>query len=189
MTHDGVFMIGGNNSSTAKPLFDSVSGPASYASMEDTGNFVVYNSDLNVIWQSFSYLSDTILQGQTLKSGESLRPNTGSTYQLIMQKYGNLELLKDHQDIKSYYYGILTIRWESAEGGDIVFNLDSTGRMYLVDKDGIVIKNLTKGKNLQNERSTDIIYRATLESDGYLRLYGEKTRSDESGKSTVYCVT
>ncbi|KAF5194022.1 hypothetical protein FRX31_016392 [Thalictrum thalictroides] len=131
--------------------------------------------------QSSSYLTDTILQGQTLKSGESLVPNTGnSNYRLVMQTDGNLELIDDEDEYYLFRRRTSIIRWESEtgkKGGGIVINLDSTGCMYLVDKDGIVIKNLTKEEK-QNQRSTatDIIYRATLESDGFFRLYGENIR-------------
>ncbi|KAI7997284.1 G-type lectin S-receptor-like serine/threonine-protein kinase LECRK1 [Camellia lanceoleosa] len=43
--------------------------PASYASMLDSGNFVLYNSDHNIIWQSIDHPTDTILSDQILLAG------------------------------------------------------------------------------------------------------------------------
>ncbi|KAF5201654.1 G-type lectin S-receptor-like serine/threonine-protein kinase LECRK1 [Thalictrum thalictroides] len=199
LSHDGVFTIhqlAADSTTTTKPLFNHTLGPATYALMQDTGNFVVYNSDSNIVWQSFDYPSDTILQGQTLKPDDRLVVQiTGQ--KLIMQKYGNLELIEKVQHRhctgntiimqkygpkfigKCRYYLSEDITWQSKtrkEGGGIVLNLDSTGHMYLVDKAGIVIKNLTKVKK-QNKASNGsletTIHRATLESDGVFRLYAE----------------
>ncbi|KAF5208050.1 G-type lectin S-receptor-like serine/threonine-protein kinase [Thalictrum thalictroides] len=183
LSHDGVFTIHqlAADSTTSKPLFNHTLGPAAYALMQDTGNFVVYNSDSNIVWQSFDHPSDTILQGQTLKPDESLVvPITG--HKLIMQKYGNLELIE-----QGYEFNLPTpceyIIWQSKtrkEGGGIVLNLDSTGHMYLVDKDGIVIKKLTEDKKQHKGSNGGLeitIHRATLESDGVFRLYAERIGS------------
>ncbi|PIA30077.1 hypothetical protein AQUCO_05700055v1 [Aquilegia coerulea] len=171
----GVFIIQLSPDFTTKPLFTQTLGPATYAVMEDTGNFVAYNSDSNVMWQSFDYPTDTILPGQTLQSGESLVvPNIDdSRWRISWQS-------RTHKD-----------------GDGIVLNLDSTGHMYLVDQDGTVIKKLTKDKkqkeNIGGLETT--IYRATLESDGVFRLYeeriGQPTHDDHSVNSVVlwasYC--
>ncbi|KAF5199157.1 G-type lectin S-receptor-like serine/threonine-protein kinase LECRK1 [Thalictrum thalictroides] len=190
LSQDGVFTIQLADSTT-KPLFNYTLGPAAYALMQDTGNFVVYNSDSNIVWQSFDHPTDTLLQGQTLKPDERLVvPNTDQ--KLIMQKYGNLELIEirehytDDELIMGMYvqgkpYLSEDIKWQSKtrrEGGGVVLNLDSTGHMNLVDKAGIVIKKLTKGDKKHNKGSNGnletTIHRATLESDGVFRLYAER---------------
>jgi hypothetical protein len=47
------------------------SGSAS-ASMLNSGNFVIYNSDQGIIWQSFAYPTDTLLPSQRLVAGQEL---------------------------------------------------------------------------------------------------------------------
>ncbi|WOH08707.1 hypothetical protein DCAR_0728154 [Daucus carota subsp. sativus] len=44
----------------------------SYVSMLDTGNFVLYNSDQKIIWQSFDHPTEAILPGQNLSNGQEL---------------------------------------------------------------------------------------------------------------------
>jgi hypothetical protein len=39
------------------------------ASMLNSGNFVIYNSDREIIWQSFDHPTDTLLPGQRLLAG------------------------------------------------------------------------------------------------------------------------
>ncbi|KAI7997535.1 G-type lectin S-receptor-like serine/threonine-protein kinase LECRK1 [Camellia lanceoleosa] len=46
--------------------------PASYASMLDSGNFVLYNYVHNIIWQSFDHPTGTILSSQILLAGQDL---------------------------------------------------------------------------------------------------------------------
>jgi hypothetical protein len=45
------------------------SGSAS-ASMLNSGNFVIYNSDKGIIWQSFDHPTDTLLPSQRLVAGD-----------------------------------------------------------------------------------------------------------------------
>ncbi|KAF5178692.1 G-type lectin S-receptor-like serine/threonine-protein kinase LECRK1 [Thalictrum thalictroides] len=167
---------------TVKPLFNHILGTAaSYGLMKDDGNFVVYNSELNIMWQSFDHPTDTILPGQTLKPGKSLVVN--DRYELIMQKNGNLEIIDD-------YLVEWKIRWESKtrskENCGTVLNLDTTGRMYLDNQfDGIVIKNLTRGESRRiNDTTISMIYRAKLESNGVLRLYVESIKKKLSDTDT-----
>lgn len=64
-----------------QPIFDSVWQPTSYAAMHDNGNFILYSSDSQIIWQSFDHPTDTIVSGQTLKS-DNVLVSVNSRYQL-----------------------------------------------------------------------------------------------------------
>ena len=57
--------------------------------MLDSGNFVVYNKNQSVIWQSFDHPTDTILGGQNLSRGQHLISAKGH-FILNMQTDGNL---------------------------------------------------------------------------------------------------
>ncbi|KAL8461162.1 hypothetical protein ACS0TY_032586 [Phlomoides rotata] len=64
--------------------------------MLDNGNFVLYNSESSIIWQSFDYPTDTLLQGQRLRPGSGLFSNESETdhskgiFTLPMQTDDNL---------------------------------------------------------------------------------------------------
>ncbi|KAI7981327.1 G-type lectin S-receptor-like serine/threonine-protein kinase LECRK1 [Camellia lanceoleosa] len=74
----------------------NVTQPASYASMLDSGNFVLYNYVHNIIWQSFDHPTDTILPSQILLVGQELISRASETdystgiFSLSMQQDGNL---------------------------------------------------------------------------------------------------
>ncbi|KAG5575173.1 hypothetical protein H5410_055307 [Solanum commersonii] len=62
LTNDGrlIVQVGGQ-----EITFVNLSGQViASASMMDTGNFVLYDSDRNVIWQSFDNPTNTLLPGQ-----------------------------------------------------------------------------------------------------------------------------
>ncbi|KAK4850823.1 hypothetical protein QYF36_010067 [Acer negundo] len=84
---------------------------ASYASMLDTGNFVIYNSDGDILWQSFKYPTDTLLPTQTLLAGMELFSSVSETdqstgfFHLKMQSDGNLvQYPKNTPDTAPYSY-------------------------------------------------------------------------------------
>lgn len=70
--------------------------PASSASMLNTGDFVLYNSNSTIIWETFDVPTDTILAGQRLLARNDLvssisKANHASgKFRLSMQKDGNL---------------------------------------------------------------------------------------------------
>ena len=45
---------------------------ATSVAMLDSGNFVLYGNDSNVIWESFDFPTDTILWGQNLYGEDNL---------------------------------------------------------------------------------------------------------------------
>ncbi|KAI6691934.1 hypothetical protein NL676_019644 [Syzygium grande] len=76
-------------------------GTTASASMLDSGNFVLYDSNQDIIWQSFDTPTDTILGGQTLSADQKLHssasvtdPSTG-LFLAIMQSDGVLALYPD----------------------------------------------------------------------------------------------
>ncbi|KAI3981322.1 hypothetical protein MKX01_004586, partial [Papaver californicum] len=46
-----------------KPLVPDIQEPVSYAEMRDDGNFVLYGSESQIVWESFDDPTDTILGG------------------------------------------------------------------------------------------------------------------------------
>ncbi|KAK0601144.1 hypothetical protein LWI29_021616 [Acer saccharum] len=156
---------------------------ASYASMLDTGNFVLYNYDGDILWQSFKYPTDTLLPTQTLSAGMELFSSVSETdqstgfFRLKMQSDGNLvQYPKNTPDTAPYsYFSSFTDR----TGDKVTLNLDVDGSLYLLNANSFKLKNLTSG--VYKTRGT--IFMMRIDSDGLFRLYSH--RADNSNRWSV----
>ncbi|KAH1038246.1 hypothetical protein J1N35_039989 [Gossypium stocksii] len=154
------------------------------ASMLDTGNFVVFNSDEDIIWQSFQYPTTSILQGQRLSAGMELFSSVSETdqstglFRLKMQHDGNLvQYPVDTPDTAPYSY------WSSftdGKGDSVSLNLDNDGHLYMLNSTGFNIKDLTTGGYDDTNKT---IYLMKIDSDGIFRLYSY--RLDRNGNRSV----
>ncbi|XP_041005733.1 G-type lectin S-receptor-like serine/threonine-protein kinase LECRK1 [Juglans microcarpa x Juglans regia] len=151
---------------------------AAAASMLDSGNFVLYNSDNSKIWQSFDKPTDTFLPGQKLTTDEvmfssySAANQSTGIFRLIMQQDGWLAMypVGTPFTIEYGYWGAGV----SGEGTDVTLNFDADGRLYLLNGTGISIVNITTGNPTKG-----VIYRLTLDPDGILRQYSHNM--DQNG--------
>ncbi|XP_052184489.1 G-type lectin S-receptor-like serine/threonine-protein kinase LECRK3 [Diospyros lotus] len=151
------------------PIDDAWQNIAS-ASILDTGNFVLYNSDMEIVWQSFGHPTDTILPGQTLSANQELVSAASETdhasgiFRLKMQSDGHLvQYPVNTPDTAPFAY------WASGTygtGDQVTLNLDNSGRLYLFNS-SIVLRNITKGEPSRE----DTIFMMRLDSDGIFRVY------------------
>ena len=152
----------------------------SYAAMHDSGNFVLYDTNNEPLWQSFENPTDTILGGQTLYAGRqlssSLNKSDHSTgqFDLRMQEDGNLVLypVTSADTTPDAYWSSGTYNLEDVNKNQL--NLDFNGTLILIresTKEAVrtVYSNFYGGINANNNNNT--IYRATLDVDGIFRLY------------------
>ncbi|XP_059307896.1 G-type lectin S-receptor-like serine/threonine-protein kinase LECRK3 [Lycium ferocissimum] len=151
------------------------------ASMLDTGNFVLYNSDHNIIWQSFDNPTNTLLPGQHMSAGQELFSSASKAddsfgiFRLKMQHDGNLVQYPVHTsepDSGPYSY------WNTATfrvGENVTLNLDDDGHLYLLNST-ISLRNLTKGY----PRKRTIIYLMKIDADGILRVYSHSLNQQNS---------
>ncbi|KAK9282007.1 hypothetical protein L1049_004918 [Liquidambar formosana] len=154
---------------------------ASYASMLDSGNFVLYSSDQEIIWQSFEHPTDTLLPGQRLSTEAKLISSVSETdhstgmFCLRMQSDGNLV-----QYPVEYPYGKEYAYWSSNTYGhfSVTLNLDDDGHLYFLDGTGSNIKNLTDGYPMEKT-----IYLMRIDPDGIFRLYSHSL--DENSKWSI----
>ncbi|KAK4756425.1 hypothetical protein SAY87_006552 [Trapa incisa] len=141
------------------------------ASMLDSGNFVLYNSQQNITWQSFDRPTDTILEGQHLSAGQELYsgasdtdPSTG-IFRIKMQDDGNLVMYPiNTPDTGTYAY------WASntaGQGSTVTLNLADNGLLYLMNGTGQYLTNITN----EGHAVSNILYRARFDPDGIFRLY------------------
>ncbi|XP_019177256.1 PREDICTED: G-type lectin S-receptor-like serine/threonine-protein kinase LECRK2 [Ipomoea nil] len=147
------------------------------ASMLDSGNFVVYNQDSDIIWESFRVPTDTILGGQNLSIGGELVPGISSTnhssgrFRLEMQIDGNLVAYPMNlgQAVDAYWAS------QTCCNGKMHLVLNTDGSMLVVHDSGA---SLTRELHKSSVPNNDTIYRATIDYDGNFRLYSHSFSSD-----------
>ncbi|TXG46439.1 hypothetical protein EZV62_014921 [Acer yangbiense] len=157
---------------------------ASYASMLDKGNFVLYNSDGGIIWQSFTHPTFTLLPTQILPAPNDLSSSLFETDQstgiffLRMQRDRNLVLYPIGNPVPEYSY------WQSETydmGDKGSLNLDLDGRLYILNATGFTSKNLTS--RVFRRRGT--IFMLKIDWDGLLRLYSHDLSN--SSRWSILC--
>ncbi|KAJ6697448.1 hypothetical protein OIU85_003788 [Salix viminalis] len=166
-----------NNGAGEEKLIANIERSASNARMFDSGNLVLYNEHSDVIWESFSFPTDTILGGQNLSEGGELISSASTTnsstgrFHLKMQIDGNLvSYPMDTIDTSVDAY------WNTATFDSSVTNLylNYTGGLLILSNDS----NITVFSSDSKSGSSAIIYRATLEYDGIFRLYSHNFDSN-----------
>ncbi|KAG7942997.1 hypothetical protein I3843_15G016400 [Carya illinoinensis] len=175
LTNDGRFVL--QDEQGQQIALTNAQQPASSASMLDTGNFVLYNSNLT-IWETFDAPTDTILPGQPLLAGNELASSISETnhatgnFRLTMQRDGNLVQYPSYIPRKSQYAywstGTYTV------GDNVSLNLNRNGRLFLLNSTGFNIGDLNKPGNPPSYQS-----RLTLDFDGILRLYSHSLSQDD----------
>ncbi|XP_028803725.1 G-type lectin S-receptor-like serine/threonine-protein kinase LECRK3 [Neltuma alba] len=173
-----------------KVIAHSNKGNVSSASMLDSGNFVLQNESLHILWQSFDYPTDTMLGGQKLHSGSQLVSSSSDTnqssgrFQLSMQADGNLVLYPRYSGRTAY-----DAYWAS----DTTYH-GTSFKYYLflnnTDPQPLCIVNASSSNSEilwwrgdSSFKGNKTIYRATIHSDGVLRLYAHFDNAD--GKHQV----
>ncbi|KAJ0096530.1 hypothetical protein Patl1_27814 [Pistacia atlantica] len=131
-----------------------VSKPAARASILDSGNFILYNSDEKIIWQSFVHPTDTLLPGQRLLARQQMYPTV-------------------NPDGGKHAY------WLSHTAGrddNVSLNLAVDGHLYLLNSTDFNIKNLTPG----GYSTEETIYLMKIDIDGIFRLYSYKLNQNNN---------
>ncbi|BAT76355.1 hypothetical protein VIGAN_01434200 [Vigna angularis var. angularis] len=164
-----------------KVIAPNFSAKAASASVLDSGNFVLYNTKNDIIWQSFDYPTDTLLGGQSLPNGHQLVCNSSQNdhssgrFRLKMQDDGNLVLYPvDTTDAGTEAYWASNTRSALNRVEEYQNPLDKNGTLRILNEssDGRtkVILSVISNSSLANDGNR-IIYRATLNYDGIFRLY------------------
>ncbi|XP_062097019.1 G-type lectin S-receptor-like serine/threonine-protein kinase LECRK3 [Humulus lupulus] len=153
---------------------ENIGDPAqsgSSASMMDTGNFVVYDSDGNMIWQSFNHPTDTILPSQRLLADSELissaseYDHSSGIFRLKMQTDGNLvQYPVNTPDSAPYAYYATGTSWA---GQNVTLVFDSDVSIYLINSTSVNFQNVTDRSHYRK----DAIFLMRIDSDGIFRLY------------------
>ncbi|CAL5033535.1 unnamed protein product [Urochloa decumbens] len=142
-------------------------GVAAYASMLDTGNFVLVAADGTTKWGTFKDPADTILPTQVLTPGMTLHSR------IIATDYSNGRFILNIQTDGVFLYpvavpsGFQYDSYWSTVGNTTRVVFDSTGRIYITLDNGTQT-NVTLGAI---GSMADYYNRATLDPDGVFRQY------------------
>nr|POF25065.1 g-type lectin s-receptor-like serine/threonine-protein kinase lecrk3 [Quercus suber] len=159
--------------------------PATSASMLDSGNFVLYNSNKYIIWQSFNNPTNTILQGQCLLAGTRLCSSVSKSdqstgiFQLVMQMDGNLVQYPYSYELKAE-----RAYWASGTNGlgsNVSLCLADDGHLYLLNSTGTILLNLTQGGPAK-----DTVYLMRIDADGIFRLYSLELDKNGTGLFIIW---
>uniref|UniRef100_A0ACD5YAP2 Uncharacterized protein n=1 Tax=Avena sativa TaxID=4498 RepID=A0ACD5YAP2_AVESA len=143
-----------------------------YATMLDTGDFMLVGADGTPTWETFDAPADTILPTQVLPLGQDMVARSrliatdysDGRFILAVQSGGNLVMYPTAENSTFPY----TAYWTSntdGNGSKLVFN--ETGRVYFALKNGTQM-NITSA---EGNSMVDFFQRATLDPDGVLRQY------------------
>ncbi|KAK2411649.1 G-type lectin S-receptor serine/threonine-protein kinase LECRK1 [Trifolium repens] len=189
---------------------DSDSKSVYMASMQDSGNFVLYDEHSNVIWQSFDDPTDTILGGKNLTEGDylvsSMSKSDHSTGRFLLgvQKDGNIVAypfhsfrgLEDaywdsntsyrinHQQLSLSIQGVLCLNVGETAGSTVSSNCSHRDDdPYCVSSRRVCFNNRNEPRKKSHNNTTSI-YRATLEIDGNFRLYEHQFNFEGNNTAT-----
>ncbi|KAJ6677813.1 G-TYPE LECTIN S-RECEPTOR-LIKE SERINE/THREONINE-PROTEIN KINASE LECRK3 [Salix viminalis] len=142
---------------TAVQLIAQTNQKAQVAAMHDSGNFLLYGSNMEVVWATFRFPTNTLLVTQELGpdkilySSKSDTDDSAGDFKLWMQIDGNLVAYqsKSLQVVKYSYWSSQSK--SNTRGVSLTFAADS--RLYLVNSTGFSIRNLTGAINREDRCS------------------------------------
>ncbi|KAI9215560.1 hypothetical protein POPTR_T085150v4 [Populus trichocarpa] len=159
-----------------------------YATMLDSGNFVVASQAGANLWQSFDEPTDTLLPTQNLNLGAQLiapylenKNYSEGRYKFILQADGNLILYTTHYPLTTSNFAYWSTQDSIGSGYRVVFN--QSGYMYLVAQNGTMLNSVfSNSVSMQ-----DFYLRATIDYDGVFRQYAyPKTTSSSRSRAMAW---
>ncbi|KAJ8459926.1 hypothetical protein OPV22_032852 [Ensete ventricosum] len=177
LTTDGQLLL---KDPTGSSLWDPGVSNAAYATMLDTGNFILAGANGSPRWQSFLDPADTMLPSQVLEQDTTLLSRLTDTdysegrFKLSMQNDGNLVLYMVAVP-SSFQYDAYWSSDSVGNGTRLIFN--QSGRVYLALKDNTNI-SITSAEMSSLE---NFYQRATLDFDGVIRQYIHRKNGSGNG--------
>ncbi|TVU07279.1 hypothetical protein EJB05_47328, partial [Eragrostis curvula] len=154
---------------------------AAYASLLDTGNFVLAAADGSTKWGTFDSPADPILPTQVLTPGMKLRSR------IIPTDYSDGRFLLNIETDRVVLYpvaspsGYINSAYWSIDGNITNLVFDSAGMIYVAMNNGIQIK-------MTSAAMASSYYRATLDTDGVFRQYSYLKVSSQWSPASQWAV-
>ncbi|XP_030923318.1 G-type lectin S-receptor-like serine/threonine-protein kinase LECRK2 [Quercus lobata] len=183
ITDRGLVLTGPQNDE----LWTTNSTGTFFGFMNNTGNFVLEDSNYNKLWESFKNPSDTMLPAQIMERGGVLSSRQSETnfskgrFQLQLGDNGNLVLqtinLPTDNPNEAYYESQTTAgdNGTLSPGKELVFN--ESGYMYIMKDDNQRVAL----RPARVESTADFYFRATLNFDGVFTQCSHPRTSNASG--------
>ncbi|KAK7405900.1 hypothetical protein VNO78_07512 [Psophocarpus tetragonolobus] len=177
-TSAGQLVVAYPNGTIAHTIYSGGNGgAATSAHMQDDGNFVMKDSNLRPVWESFNSPANTILPGQTLQNtqiiyskGKGDSDYSLGNHMLQMQRDGNLLLKASQWSDPAYWYtSTLT------PNVSLVFNA-TTALMFLVSGTRNIY-SLNKNTPIPVK---GYYHRATIDESGNFNQYAYHKRNGTS---------
>lgn len=171
-----------NSQSGTSKLISPVSGTVSFAMMNDTGNFMLVDSNSKLLWESFKQPTNTLLPTQKMEISDFLSsyklPHSYSLGKFQFQLFKGNAVLNIRNLPTTYTYEPYKTVARASDGYQIVFDKD--GFLYMMQRDG----NRVNISEPEGAYPIDThYYKLTLNFDGVLTVsYYPKnpTTSNES---------
>ncbi|KAI9128781.1 hypothetical protein K1719_000264 [Acacia pycnantha] len=190
LTSNGWFQLVDPNGKQIWNASSSRTGVVAYATILDSGNFVLRGQDSQNLWQSFEQPTDTILPGQTLNQPARLVARYLATnysrgrFQFNLQNDGNLVLYTTFfptDFVNSAYWSPQT----SGTDFSLIFNL--SGSIILRADNGTIISTISSNTLYSTQ---NFYQRAVLDYDGVFRHYiYPKNSGSSTGSWSTFSVT
>ncbi|XP_071719078.1 G-type lectin S-receptor-like serine/threonine-protein kinase LECRK3 [Rutidosis leptorrhynchoides] len=156
-----------------------------YGFMNDTGNFVLVGNGSRKIWESFSFMGDTILPTQVMARGGVINSRKSETnftrgrFQLRLLQDGNLVL--NARAIPSYYAYKSYYSSNTSDAEQLIF--DTSGYMYLMRRNDRRLDLTPRGALPLG----DYYHRATIGFDGvFTQYYHPKTLTGNTSWEVIW---
>ncbi|AES91506.1 G-type lectin S-receptor-like serine/threonine-protein kinase LECRK1 [Medicago truncatula] len=211
LTEQGLLLQNGNRDSAMNKDLrdDSEENLVSKASMHDSGNFVLYDENSTVIWQSFDHPTDTILGGQSLTAADDYLISSVSESDHSSGRF----YLGVQGDRSVAAYPFYSFRSDEDAYWDSNTSHQMYGQQLSLDIKGFLCVNAAicdplnrvypyssctpespdhhsqcfnhTNKPRKKSNNATSIYRATLDVDGNLRLYEHQFHFEGNNSSRV----
>ncbi|KAK1429629.1 hypothetical protein QVD17_11843 [Tagetes erecta] len=135
----------------------------------DSGNMVLVNNDGGVVWQSFSYPTNTLLPNQSFLKGMKLVSNLYNNLSFSLQiKTGDAFLSAEFKSQQPYWsMGKDTRRIINKSGGDVNSATIEANSWRFYDENGTFLWQFV----FADEYDANATWVAVLEDDGFIKFY------------------
>ncbi|XP_078169811.1 G-type lectin S-receptor-like serine/threonine-protein kinase LECRK2 [Carex rostrata] len=162
---------------------------ATHLALLEQGNLILYDRTESVVWQSFDSPTDTLVPGQSLSEGSTLKSKLTDSdfspgrFQLEVNQNGSLALSLVIQPSTTpldvdYVLADPTPFWETKN--------NNSGSSLVFDLSGLLSYNGSSPINISQSPAERYYQHATLDPDGVFRVYVyDKNISDQDSWSVV----
>ena len=157
--------------------------------LQDSGNLVLLGNESNdnskLVWQSFSYPTDTLLSNQVFMEGMRLAsdPNRNNLTFYLEMKQGDMILYAGYRTPQTYWSMAHDVRKGINNNGVVALASITSNSWKFFTHDRTLVWQFVITDNLDSNTST---WAAVLGSDGFISFYNlQQEESTDTGLTTI----